>query len=343
MIDLIIPLYNAEDTIEQLLGSICAQTKKHSVIVTFIDDHSTDNSVKIIEKWKEIIPFPIKIITPPEKLTYPGLVRQYGIDNTYADYIMFLDSDDELLPRAFEYLSNGIRYNNADVVVGHFDVETGVMEEYEQGIDKGGFTWLHGNIYKRQFLEDNKIRFFSGYNEDGSFNLECLLLANKICECEKTVYIWRNNKYSLTRSNNNFILDNIDDVINGYSKAYQHCRRIVGNTNIDLENFYKKYWKNCIGHLRLFYNFYNSYILENIHKNELNKIQSLIDDFLEDTLLRQYLIENKNNDEIKKLLVENLKTEYYTYVTLNEFLSIFDIYIDLRPNKLIEKYGGIYN
>lgn len=84
-ISVIIPLYNAEDTIADCLESVFnSQYKNFEVIV--IDDKSTDNSVKVAKK------FPIKLIKL-NKNSGPGHARNVGIVKAKGDLIFFIDSD----------------------------------------------------------------------------------------------------------------------------------------------------------------------------------------------------------------------------------------------------------
>jgi glycosyltransferase involved in cell wall biosynthesis len=344
MIDLIIPFYNEEDNLNKLMGSICAQTKEHAAMVTFVNDHSTDRSVEILEKWKEFVNFPMQIITPPQRLKYPGLVRQYGIDHTRCEYIMFCDGDDELLPHAFEYLSLSIRTSNADVVISHFIVEGDKNQEYEQGIQNGGMTWLHGNIYRRKFLEDNGIRFQRGYNEDGTFNLWCLLSTDNIYECDKRTYLWKNNKKSITRTQEHFARDSFEDVAWGYKDIYMRFlekhSELFTKEELDEEEekLIKKYWVNCIGHLGLFYRWINEFFIYNTSKERMNEIVEIIEDFIGSTRLRPLLNSPELPDFYKSILAKDLKG--ICYLTINDFLRLFDINCDLRPKKVIERFGG---
>ena len=347
MIDLIIPMYNAEEHIDKLFGSICAQTKEHAAIITVVNDHCTDNSIEKVKQWRDFTGLPITILTPPEKIGWPGLVRQYGIEHTKAEHIMFLDSDDELLPQAFDYLSYAIKSTNADIVISHFVVETGDLRDYEQGIQNGGFTWLHGNIYKRKFLEDNNIKFKAGYNEDGTFNLKCLLLSNDIYECDKQTYIWHNNKSSITRSTKHYISENLEDIIGGYLGTYSdYLNTILPNLNKE-ERYLKllernkendRYWSNAIGHLGLMFKWYNDFIAQNEDKQAKEKLINLGKRFVDETMLDLLYNQDFVEDVYKAALSKRLPI--IQFITLNQFLNLLGVYLDLRSEKIIRTFGG---
>jgi glycosyltransferase involved in cell wall biosynthesis len=221
MIDLIIPAYNAEDTIGRALGSIMGQTKSRKFLVTVVDDGSTDCTAAIVNKFKGLLP--LQYIKLEKNLGKPGLVRNEGIKRTSCPYIMFLDSDDILAPLAGEVLSRAVTQNTPDIIIGAFLGEEEKPSEKDQYkfFGEGSVTWLHGNVYKREFLEQNQIVFDDRLNEDGSFNLKCLNLTNNIKYIKEPVAYWLNNSKSLTRSDDNFMLKISKDYIETYTDAIE--------------------------------------------------------------------------------------------------------------------------
>ena len=344
MIDLIIPFYNEEENLDKLMGSICAQTKERAFMVTCVNDHSTDKSIEILERWKQFVHFPMQIITPPEKLKYPGLVRQYGIEHTKNEYIMFCDGDDELMPQAVEYLNLAAKTKEPDVIVSHFTVE-GDVEDREQGIMNGGMTWLHGNLYKRTFLEENGIHFQTGYNEDGTFNLWCLLSTDNIFECDKNTYLWKNNKKSITRTQECFARDSFEDICWGYQNIYKRFLEkhegLMKKEELteEEEKIVKKYWTNCVGHLGLFYKWINEFCIYNTDNDRLTEILEKMSDFVDTTKLRPLMNSSELSDFYKSVFLKP-SVGRIVYVTPNDFLNVFAIKCDLRPKKIIEKFGG---
>ena len=123
MIDLIIPAYNAENTIGRALASIVAQTRPRKFMVTVVDDGSTDATAAVVKKFKGLIP--LQYIKLEENLGRPGLVRNVGIEKTNCPYIMFLDSDDILAPNAGEVLSRAILQNQPDFINSTFYQDNG--------------------------------------------------------------------------------------------------------------------------------------------------------------------------------------------------------------------------
>ena len=197
MIDIIIPLYNSK-TIWDTLASIAYQTDT-DVPVTIIDDCSSkeydySETLDFFRQYLDIQYYRL------EKNSGPGIARQVGIEKTSAPYIVFMDSDDslggvEVIAKMKEYVLEEAK----DLTVGVFVEET-FGDVYFHDNDH---TWLHGKIYKRKFLEDNHIHFNDTYkNEDNFFNQLLLLHKPNLGNFNQTLYVYRNNMDSLTRSNN---------------------------------------------------------------------------------------------------------------------------------------------
>lgn len=110
MISVIIPMFNAENTIIKALDSVRNQNydlKRFEVII--INDGSTDRSGGLAENYRDTHPeLNIKIINRENGGV--SKARNAGLKAATGDYIAFLDSDDEWLPlktaRQMEFLQN---------------------------------------------------------------------------------------------------------------------------------------------------------------------------------------------------------------------------------------------
>lgn len=196
MIDIIIPAYNAHDTISKTLSSICSQNIDCKLNVYIIDDGSKKDYSEIINCFNKMINIKeIKL----EKNSGPGVARQTGIENSNSDYIVFVDADDELYSVfSLKILYDKMIESESDVIISAF------MEEHDNGYDTHyqDYVWLHGKMYKRSFIEKNNIHFNDSYsNEDNYFNQSIIIRNPKIEYIDDVVYLWKNNKKSITRKN----------------------------------------------------------------------------------------------------------------------------------------------
>ena len=91
-IDVIIPVYNGEKFISKAIDSVIQQTLKPAQII-IINDGSSDDTEAIILEYEKKYPGQIKYTKQTNK--GPSEARNTGIKNSNADYLAFLDSDDE--------------------------------------------------------------------------------------------------------------------------------------------------------------------------------------------------------------------------------------------------------
>lgn len=94
-ISVIIPTYNRANTLKRAIDSVSAQTVPVQEIV-IVDDGSTDDTKHILEDYGP----PVRYIYQQNKGV--SAARNRGIAETSCEWIAFLDSDDEWLPRKIE-------------------------------------------------------------------------------------------------------------------------------------------------------------------------------------------------------------------------------------------------
>lgn len=165
---------------------------------------------------------------------------------------MFLDADDILAPNACELLSNAIRRERYEFINSAFYHEADGKYEI---IAPNKITWLHGNIYSREFLDKWGIRFDDRMNEDGSFNLKCFWLAERKGIIEQPLAYWMDNKKSLTRADKNFMVNIAEDYVGTYSDALQF---IVSKKPEVLDQ--KRFRVDCASKLAQFFEFLDAQI-----------------------------------------------------------------------------------
>lgn len=108
-----IPVYNVEEFLGDCLESVINQTLSNIEIIC-VEDCSSDNSKKILEMYALKDPR-IKVIWHYKNL---GLVktRKDAVTIAHGEYVMFVDSDDELFPNACEAAYTAIKDIQADIV-----------------------------------------------------------------------------------------------------------------------------------------------------------------------------------------------------------------------------------
>lgn len=130
-ISIIIPAYNAEKTIKQLLLQILSQTYEN-IEVIIVNDGSTDSTQTICESIKDE-----RIVLFNISNHGQGYARNYGLNKAHGEFIGFCDADDEIELDMYEILYRMIVENNADMACcGHCDITNeGLIER--RSSDKG--------------------------------------------------------------------------------------------------------------------------------------------------------------------------------------------------------------
>jgi glycosyltransferase involved in cell wall biosynthesis len=188
-ISLIIPVYNVELYLKRTLDSVFEQSADMEVIV--IDDGSTDSSATIIDQYRHHLN--LRVISQSNR----GIsgARNAGIEIAQGEYVMFLDSDDRLLPGAVDAFIP--YFEAADIVFAqavqyHLDGTTSLIrhplenpcsgEAYLRQVLPAGFpvmVWL--NAYRKDFLDKHQLRFWQGVvHEDEDFMVRALLMAERV-------------------------------------------------------------------------------------------------------------------------------------------------------------------
>ncbi len=114
-VSVIIPMYNDEKYIRELLDSILAQTFRDFEVIV-IDDCSTDNSFAIIESYKEKFNGRLTLAKTQKNSGNPGEPSNIGINLSRGEYLLILDNDDAITPTALEELYPIAKNFDADVV-----------------------------------------------------------------------------------------------------------------------------------------------------------------------------------------------------------------------------------
>lgn len=235
-INVIIPIKDTPpEYFKDCLLSLAIQTKKN-FITTVIDDGSSEENKAIYSSLINDMPFEV-IYLENKGIPGPGMARQLGLDKAPApvDYFTFLDSDDMLYPRAIELLYTEVKVNKAELVSANLLVQGRHRSKDGYLIGNEAVSWLTGKAYNRKFLEDNDIRFIPDvfYAEDSYFNLVVFNLVEKNYHIDETIYYWRNNKDSATRSKDYVFSEKISlDLYTSQLRAAEKILKHKPNWNI---------------------------------------------------------------------------------------------------------------
>ncbi|MFC3577946.1 glycosyltransferase family 2 protein [Streptomyces yaanensis] len=226
-------VYNDAARLPRAVASVRAQTHANIEIV-ISDDHSTDETPSVARQLAAQDPR-IRYLRLPENSGGCSAPRNGGIEIARAPYLMFLDSDDELPPRAVELLLAAHREREVDFTMGavhrvrldngrrttwmpHLFSERRTVEGIEAD-RRLLFEPLSTNkMYTRSFLDRHTLRFPEGVHyEDQLFSAQAYCLAKAFTIIPDPVYVWYIEPFaaadSATISNQRHKLSNVQDRI----------------------------------------------------------------------------------------------------------------------------------
>lgn len=156
-VSIIVPIYKVEKVLARCIDSIIQQSFSN-IEVVLVDDGSPDNSGTIADSYAKR-DNRIKVIHSKNE----GLAkaRQKGVNHATAPYVVFVDSDDELLPGAIEYLYHSIAESDVDIVCASY-VRNYLGKESETTNPDTGFFTSDG--YLEQLLLLGRICSSNCYN-----------------------------------------------------------------------------------------------------------------------------------------------------------------------------------
>lgn len=112
LISIIVPVFNEEETIDEVLSRIISLGKKISIEIIVVDDGSEDNSLNIIKNHDQVI------LIQHDNNYGKGAAIQTGIRKSTGDIIIIQDADLEYLPEEIPRIVEPILSGKADVVFG---------------------------------------------------------------------------------------------------------------------------------------------------------------------------------------------------------------------------------
>lgn len=222
MISVVVPVYNTEEYLEECFDSIFNQSYKNIEVIA-INDGSTDGSFERLMEIQKKYP---SLIVINQINQGPGVTRNAGMRVTGGEYIYFLDSDDIIEPNMFEKGIHLLEQNGCDFVGFQADIfgdiEGRNINQYKyvdrylenekmyEGIKfhKRHFLKLPlinipFCIYKKSFLEDNKLEFMEGViHEDEEYYWHMMACNPRFIVSKDTMYHRRYRDASIMTSIN---------------------------------------------------------------------------------------------------------------------------------------------
>lgn len=208
-IGIIIPNYNYEHTIEKCLTSIFNQTYKNYEII-FVDDMSTDNSIKVAEEtyekyntWENDIG-DLKIIQLKQKRLNGGARNEAYLHlSDDVDYVYYIDSDDWLYnENALEEINNKLQTKPDVLFVGmasykNDKLTTCFIPQYKDKYEAiQGWSGSCGKVIKKSLATRQECLYNEGtLKEDKNQHCKICIYMNDFKLLQEPVYVWNQQNH----------------------------------------------------------------------------------------------------------------------------------------------------
>ncbi|RPG17978.1 MAG: glycosyltransferase family 2 protein [Pelagibacteraceae bacterium TMED124] len=253
-ISIIIPTYNSSKTIKRCINSFIYQLSSIDSIL-IIDDNSIDNTMDLISDldFKNLFFY-------KNPKTGPNSARNFGIEKSKTDYLMFVDSDDYLEEGAIKKIKQNIILSESDILIlGYsFTVNSKIVKSSslsnskfissKKNILEIGFTSSYyssvcwNKVIKATILKKNKnVRLIEDriHGRDSIFVKELSLIAKNILFLDGVQYISVITTNSFSRS---FSLRNVNSSLD----CIQKLINLKNKNNIPTEIIFKSITKIMI-------------------------------------------------------------------------------------------------
>lgn len=214
-ISIIIPAYNAQNTIEKAINSCLRQSFIDFQLIV-VNDGSQDNTAQIVNQYAASDP---RVELFSKQNEGVNIARKCGIELAKGNYVFFMDSDDSLPEGALESLMWAANQYQADIVAGDIVIKKldgiSVHRDYHSfgqgsGLDFLAFileNWLNylwGKLIKRELYLNNAISHKKELHigEDQIHLFQLCGYSKKVVCIPQVVYNYEWQMQSVTQSTN---------------------------------------------------------------------------------------------------------------------------------------------
>ncbi len=269
-VSVIVPMYNAEKYIGELLDSVLAQTLKNFEII-IVDDGSTDKSCEVVESYLKKFGGRLNLVHSKKNAGHPAEPRNRGLALSRGKYVFFMDADDALTKTGLEEMFNAAEKFQADVIYCKYNftsdgVGKNFFKKLKGGVpnnDKQAVTvtedlavradawirlqfrvepWL--KLVRRDFLVESGVQFLPVFQDDSIWTLEVLCTAKKVFAVPLSCYIYRliPDSFSKVQAKSQAdIVKNIRRKMERTIRALKHLDEFLGKIDFFQEHANHRY------------------------------------------------------------------------------------------------------
>ena len=164
-VSVIVPVYNAENTLTDCLGNLVHQTLEDIELI-LVNDASTDGSLEILLSCERQFPDKVLLINNTENLGAGG-ARNLALDMAQGEYVGFVDADDMVDSHMYEKLYTAAKAGDYDIVdCAYLDIKkdkaicltaedmTGVLDDEKRSKLITAQGYLCTKLIRRRLFEE---------------------------------------------------------------------------------------------------------------------------------------------------------------------------------------------
>ncbi|MDT3960456.1 glycosyltransferase [Staphylococcus kloosii] len=197
---IIVPTYNSEAYIEELMNSLKNQTyDSNDFEVIVVDDCSSDDTLKKVNKYKKYLNLTVKKLDANSG--GPGKPRNTALALAKGEFVFFVDSDDYINIETLQDVANFVNENKPDVVLVKMEGVNGrgaprsMFKKTEDGLTLANsriiYTLSPTKFYRTALLKEHNINFPEDLKsaEDQLFTMQAYVHADNIATlADKSYY-----------------------------------------------------------------------------------------------------------------------------------------------------------
>ena len=217
-ISIIVPVFNCAQYLKACLDSLInlQAVNELEVEIVVVDDGSTDNSPQICDNYAQKYGNVFVFHTTNQGVS---CARNYGLNKSHGDWIMYVDGDDVLRSDSLIVLAKNKFWEYDVLRFGLNEVCFGNVQPFEINFSHNRKDYLRllvsrrtvlgvcGGIYKRSLIEDNHITFDAGIRigEDWLVLFKLVVSASAFSYVNENLYGYTVNQQSVTRKKIDFV------------------------------------------------------------------------------------------------------------------------------------------
>ena len=207
-VSVVIPAYNAENTLQRMLDSVLGQTWR-AMQVILVDDGSRDRTVEIARKAAEK---DRRLTVIARENLGVSSTRNAGLALCEGKYIRFVDADDTLPPDSMEQMVRRAEIDGSELVIGGYEQYFGNRRSFHNLAGRNDTvacnnmmdhlcshanSYFYGVLWNKLFLrkavEQGHCRFQEDltWGEDFAFVMDYLCSVKQVSFMKESLYHYR--------------------------------------------------------------------------------------------------------------------------------------------------------